>query len=218
MGLLGVVILGALGSGLWQHALEPFFRFILRLASLGFDTYKVDVYKEIARGLHEYASHDILGAITSLWVILLLAMFFGLYELMRFVLARQSKLESDTEKTEKGEAKPETTLPETKAKIRERGERIRSAKKFVYAAGLLVVFLSTMELISFARHTYINSAVTHFRQVLRIASPYLNVSEQAVIVSQFAQVKSKEDYVRIVDRLADTAETHGQNVPLFDPW
>ena len=55
LGLLVVVFLGALGSGLWLHALEPFVRFILRLASLGFDTYKVDVYKEIARGLHEYA-------------------------------------------------------------------------------------------------------------------------------------------------------------------
>lgn len=189
LGLLLVVFLGALGSGLWLHALEPFVRFVLRLASLGFDTYKVDVYKEIARGLHEYASSALFGTITAIWVGLQLGLLLALFALMR-----------------------------SKAKLREREERIRLAKKWFYAYGLLVVFLSTAQLIAVARHTYINSAVTHFRQVLRIASPYLDESEQAVIVSQFAQVKSKEDYVRIVDRLADTAETHRQNVPPFDPW
>ena len=189
LGLLVVVFLGALGSGLWLHALEPFVIFILRLASLGFDTYKVDVYKEIARGLHEYASYALFGTVTAIWVGLQLGLLLALFTLMWF-----------------------------KAKMREREERIRSAKKWVYAYGLLFVFLSTAQLIAVARHTYINSAVTHFRQVLRIASPYLDESEQAVILSQFAQVKSKEDYVRIVDRLADSAETHGQNVPPFDPW
>ena len=189
LGLLVVVFLGALGSGLWLHALEPFVRFILRLASLGFDTYKVDVYKEIARGLHEYASYALFGTVTAIWVGLQLGLLLALFTLMW-----------------------------SKAKMREREERIRSAKKWVYAYGLLFVFLSTAQLIAVARHTYINSAVTHFRQVLRIASPYLDESEQAVILSQFAQVKSKEDYVRIVDRLADSAETHGQNVPPFDPW
>ena len=174
---------------MWLHALEPFVRFILRLASLGFDTYKVDVYKEIARGLHEYASYALFGTVTAIWVGLQLGLLLALFTLMW-----------------------------SKAKMREREERIRSAKKWVYAYGLLFVFLSTAQLIAVARHTYINSAVTHFRQVLRIASPYLDESEQAVILSQFAQVKSKEDYVRIVDRLADSAETHGQNVPPFDPW
>ena len=218
MGLLGVVILGAFGSGLWLHGLEPLLRFILRLASLGFDTYKDDVYKEIARGLHEYASHAVLGVITSIWVGLLLGLVFGLYFTMRFSLALFSKLQSDIEGTEKGLVKPETVLLRVKTMTRDREKLIRSGKKWLYAYGLLVVYFSTMQLIAVARHTYINSAVTHFHQVLRIASPYLDKSEQAVIVSQFAQVKSKEDYARIVDRLADTAKTNGQNIPPFDPW
>ena len=94
----------------------------------------------------------------------------------------------------------------------------RDRKKYFYLLIPAVIILVTLLLLLSAQELYINSAVSHFHRILRIASPYLDDGEEAFILSEFAQIQNKGDYVRIVERLAGTAKAHGQTVPAFDPW
>jgi hypothetical protein len=62
LGLLGTILLGALGSGLWDLALKPGGRWLnevfLTAVTLGSDYLKDQVYAEAARGYHEAAAAD----------------------------------------------------------------------------------------------------------------------------------------------------------------
>jgi hypothetical protein len=65
---------------------------------------------------------------------------------------------------------------------------------------------------------YVNSADVHYHQVLRLASPYLDAHELAEIESDFAELGSREDYVKLLSRLESLCKAHGRRVPQFDPW
>jgi hypothetical protein len=69
-----------------------------------------------------------------------------------------------------------------------------------------------------ARETYVNSADAHYHQVMRVDSPYLDAHEETEIESAFAQIGSRDDYVRLVSQLESQCEAHGQKVPQFNPW
>ena len=88
---------------------------------------------------------------------------------------------------------------------------------FYFQIAVVIMLVATLFLGS-VQELYVNSAVSHFQQVLRVASPYLDEGEEAFILSAFAQIRNKEDYVRIVERLVRTARMNGQEIPTFDPW
>jgi hypothetical protein len=73
LGIAATVVLGALGSGLWQNVLGPSLHFITRwgldLASLGFASYKNSVYQQIAADNPSEVSVLVLGFVTSLFIL-----------------------------------------------------------------------------------------------------------------------------------------------------
>src|SRR5262245_16986182 len=77
--LVGWLVLGALGSGLWQRLGDPIYVSLrdggLNLATLGLTTLKDSLYTSVALGLHERASTQLLGMIMGSGVI---ALFFAL--------------------------------------------------------------------------------------------------------------------------------------------
>jgi hypothetical protein len=72
--------------------------------------------------------------------------------------------------------------------------------------------------VTVARFGYISQATSHYHQVLRLASPYLDAREQAQAESDFAQIGSRDDYVKLLARLESECKAHGRTVPKFDPW
>lgn len=60
MGLTATILLGALGSGLWELALKPLGRWLgkslLTVATLGSNSVRDDIYREAAKGIHEASS------------------------------------------------------------------------------------------------------------------------------------------------------------------
>ena len=69
VGLLGVIVLGAIGSGVWdiigRPSLGSLQRVILTIASLGVKALKDTTYLEIAKGFTEATSTRLLYAYTS---------------------------------------------------------------------------------------------------------------------------------------------------------
>lgn len=60
IGILGTIILGAIGSGLWDLALEPALtwcgRTFFTIATLGLSQLRNEIYIDIAKGFHEALS------------------------------------------------------------------------------------------------------------------------------------------------------------------
>src|ERR1700723_1447649 len=90
--LAGLLLIGALGSGLWDSILKPVFKragyWLLDVASLGLDSYRASIYRQIATGASPLAASAL--ELTTLiyvfvWFVLLAALFFAVWELDRIV-------------------------------------------------------------------------------------------------------------------------------------
>jgi hypothetical protein len=96
LGISGSLLIGALGSGLWNGVFSPIFTFIGRglmsLLTLFYSSERDDVYDRTAVGLHELSSNLMLmifGFLFLLFPIFLYLTFFSIF-------SRQKKYESKT--------------------------------------------------------------------------------------------------------------------------
>ena len=73
LGLLGTILIGAIGSGIWQRLGDPLYIWLrdalLNGATLGIATLKDALYAEVATGLYERPASLLFGAFFLLYFI-----------------------------------------------------------------------------------------------------------------------------------------------------
>lgn len=65
---------------------------------------------------------------------------------------------------------------------------------------------------------YVNRAATHVQQLLAIVDPYIQENERLMYRSQFAQISSREDYVKLTNALTAACQAKSLKVPNFAVW
>jgi hypothetical protein len=229
-GILGAIILGAIGSGVWEsilkHLLTSTRDFFLNIVSLGIKSYKDATYSEIGKGFHEASSLDL----QTLFVFLLIFALFGvvmfLYFSTKHLEERHIKLVREIENDIKEADSPtlsKNSLEDIKKSLKDLQKKANSTsfkgvKIMVYSTAILVIMMSSFLTVDITKVRYVNSAITHFKQLDAIVAPFLKDSERLEIVSSFAQIKSKEDYVAIIQRLETVAQQNGKSIPQFSVW
>ena len=209
LALAGAILLGALGSGLWESLLAPFFIFlrntVLNLASLGIQRLKDVTYSRIAEGISESTAIEIYSIITALTVSFF---FFNIYASWR-LKRRLVKLASE----EASEAGDEENYSREKLK-----KIITKVSLLNYVSILVGVVYGSFFCVSLAERAYANAAVVYFNQLLATDAPKLDPLEQSILKSQFAQIRTKSDYEKLVTKLKDVAVKSGFKVRDFDIW
>jgi len=187
---LGAILVGAVGSGVWESKLGPVLRAIrigiLDLISLTFKNYKDHVYHRI--GLANTSVVDLL----TLGVLC-------------FFIAVVGFMKTEYDLTPESSPQPS---PNKRAFYFWFGYS-------VYFAMVLVVLLGSF---TAAQMSYVESAIVHYNQALRIASPYMDMQQRLQIDADFAQVRNRQDYVTILEKLHKIAQDHGQKITKFDAW
>jgi hypothetical protein len=219
---LGAIFVGAIGSGVWEGLLGPGMRagrnWVLDSVSLLFRNFKNDIYTQIARDHFSAVNIESFFLVLMLYVGMWSAVIFYFTRAFRDLQDRHDILTRRVERDLGVTPDAEMTLEQMGEELKTIGRSIKQAWKYVYILiGLAAIFF-TSHVISIARATYIDLALSNYHQVLTIASPYLNANEQPVIQSEFAQIQNRQEYAEIVGRLAAAAKAHGQSVPNFDPW
>jgi hypothetical protein len=209
--VLGVIVLGALGSGFWEIVLKPAFVHasygLMTLSSLGIESVRTGIYEGIATGSTSRAGVQTLNLVTLLTVALS-ALVFN-YFLIHYVESQRERKRLD------GSAEQRKSPEELIQQLR---KLLKFQRGLLYWLGFWILLMSGMLLVDLSRVFYENAAVVHFQQALKIAAPYLSDTDRATVESRFAQIHSKSEYVAIVDGLARTATEHGQQVPAFNAW
>jgi hypothetical protein len=218
---VGVIVLGALGSGFWEIVLKPALVHasygLMSLSSLGIESVRTGIYERIATGSTARAGLWGLALLTILMVTFFVLMFGALLVLMAKTRQQHDRLEwrAATRDGKTNAAEPHETAEQT---LQAGRRSIKNNRWAAYGVGFMVFLTVGMLLVQLSREIYQTAAVMHFQQALKIASPYLSDTDRAIIESQFAQIHSKSEYVAIVDGLAKTASEHGQQVPTFTAW
>jgi hypothetical protein len=220
-GVLAAIVLGAVGNGFWQYILEPLLtkssRAMLDLATLGVESFKNDLYREIAKGFHEKASNALYVQFNLLFGYLLLVVLMFLPIMIRKLAQR--KAAALMEELWSIEAQVEKKTPS----VDELRETLRNIKPqrflwFVYALFFVVIVAFSAQLVELERDKYVNSAVTHYFQLKRIVSPYIDQKELKVLDSRFAQVQSAKDYIAIISHMSTIAKHSDAMIPEFEVW
>jgi hypothetical protein len=206
-GAAGTVILGLIGSALWEMALKPGMmatrNVLLDLTSLGIKSVQNATYQEVARGLHEHASNQLV----SLLLFFALGMATGAMGYWRGRRSRPSR--------EALEAMTVAELQERQTVLNRKLGRLETMLKFSSVAVLLMVaFLAGNQL----RQSYALSAVGHFNQLSAILAPYIPVEESLLMRSQFSQIDTRADNLSLIGRMESKAKEVHARIPKFHPW
>lgn len=219
--LLGAVAVKILASGLADSIVMPALhtgsRWVLDLASLGLASYKNGVYRRIATDDQTVAAFNgyLIIQVIYAFVVVGYALFsFNLISETRRQVERALKAISNAPPNPEPEISTDALGKKLRGLLKSQG-RLRLA---LYCFSLLMGVALVNDFISVTRLGYVTSADAHYHQVMRLVSPYLDAHEQAEAESDFAQIGSRDDYVRLLSRLEGQCKAHGKTVPKFDPW
>lgn len=176
----GTIILGAIGSGVWEKLVGPLFDGLTELIIDALDfligSYKDSIYREAAFGYREYAANGIyeliIGAMPALYLILLL---------------NHPKMAKRTAVT--GLAKSLRAA-------------LRSAGGF-YVLSVITLFVFSYIVVSVTRLNYTNAVVTFAEGSIDILAPYISEDERRQLLSDFRRVTCKEDYYKYYAKLVE---------------
>ena len=211
--IAGALIIGALGSGLWSVAFQPFFsavgRFILVTFSFGLEIAQVDIYREVATRSKSAPVILVLNviSITVFW-------FLGTQ------FPRKEKLDHEITDEVEGET--------SKLSLKEQKEYLEASKRTLEKnrASLFkfqLVFFSWFSLLAssffyqYIKFSHVASAISHYEQSIAIIRPFIEGSSYIEFESQFARIASPADYITLLDELEAISKQHDLDLPAFKP-
>jgi len=200
-GIIGTIVLGALGSGFWDLALKSSLFFLmsaaLNLSTLGLNSLKDDVYIMVARQDTARASLETLYLVTLLIIGLISA----------FIAYVDGKIAALKRKREPPEMRQESI---------QRAEEtiVRAVRVLAICAGIVIVTL----MFRFIKLSYANAAALYFHQSLTICRPMLTDEQEKMFLARFAAMNSRRDYIDLLSDLEETSKRYGKELPPFRIW
>jgi len=240
--LIAAVLLGAIGSGVWdlilKHSIISGRDLLLNTVSFGMKSIKDYTYTQIARGLHEEASLNVLQYFVSLLMLTVIVLVVyiivqargqakghkSLIQMLDKSIAAFAESEVSIQAKPERVPKPKELSPhESKMKLEALRQSVLTKTSRAFGVVDYIAILSSIVWISFTaadliRFSYVNSAITHFHQLYAVTAPYIDIEKKAEITSSFAQIRNKEDYVGVIDRLEAVGKDKGLQIPSFSPW
>lgn len=241
IGWLLVIILGSFGAALWEVALRPssswLLRKILSAATLGLSRAKNNIYKRIALGQEEQVAKFI--AYYLIIIIscgLLITILFFKYNIINGFMNQHKEIismEKDIEEIINPSIKKELTkaekIKEIKQAALQQRDEIKKLKKdvidieknaniFYIILVIFIIFWTADLWIEYIILIYINSAIRYFNQLFRICAPLIPENDRIKYLSEFARIKSPQEYKNLIENLKKIAKDHEFDVPDFGVW
>lgn len=193
---VGIIILGAIGSGLWAELLSPLWNMltdgIIKLFSLASASFTNMIYFGAAKGFHEVSS---LGTYT-----LLVSITIGLFVYLIIVFR---KLSLERKRTSgKDEKVNEKWLPT-------RGQYLFIASCYCFCI-VILIFNSI-------RLSYINKVTTNSLNSISIVAPHIGIQQTLELRSMFYSIETSDDYNDFYEKLRKLEETFKLKLPVSAP-
>ena len=226
----GPIILGAIGSGVWDVGMKPFGRLLidstLSVVSLGSSSIQNSIYKEAAKGNHEQASMILFDFGIG---IIVLTLVISISKSLTSI-SNLNQLKHDFKVLPPVTLQPvvppsvhtlRQELDTEYAKlIKERDEMAisfdQSSRRLTRLTYMLIIPISFsigMIGILTLRQLASNYAYATFNQSYIICRPYLDQDKAFMLQSEFARIQSREDFLTVLNKLREIAKTNKVTVP-----
>lgn len=183
---LATMFVASLSNGLWDLAVKPMVFWIAAksvwVTSLAYSTAQDSVYVAMAR--------DTIQLLTLRGAVLVHLTFFG--ATLGFVLIKIVLRASEN----------------GNKKVRERVRMATGWSKWPITDTFMLVLI-LVSIASLSREIYSSTTLVSFRQLEAIVAPYQTEQERLMIRSKFARMKTRAEFLSIVEQLRATAEANG---------
>ena len=205
------VILGAIGSGVWEIALRPSFfwciKIIMKVITLGSESAINDFYKGAAIG--QRSELGVVFFFIACWSIVAMH---WLLDKFHFEIIENTALEKLGAEIEG--ANNNNTATELRDKLKKAMEKRRKDKVFFrYFILFMVLFITVFSFIwgilTFSKET----TNSQFEQYIAICRPYLKEKQESLLRSKFSQMEGRKDYEALMLELIDIAEKNKATCP-----
>jgi integral membrane sensor domain MASE1 len=190
VGVIGTIVLGAIGSGLWERVVGPFLDWSAKISvgaiSWIITSYKDSIYLNAAKGFHEAHSLALYVLVLSLLPIFYLM-------LLRRHPAKKADKEQDS--------------------IR---DFVRSKKGywFIYALTFIVI---AQVLFSALRLRHVNETITYSLASFEIIRPYVGEDKYLLYRSRYFSMRSANDFYVLQEEISVIAKTYNLPLPVYEP-
>jgi len=186
LAILGTVILGAIGSGIWARIGEPLANLltssVINGINLFFSSYKDSIYIRASYGFREYSANALLQ-----YFIFILAMIFMLLVVFNPWLTDRYPVGALRNKI---------------------NHFFRSGRGFLLQGVILFTVLFAC-VVMYTRISYVNRVITYAQTSIDRLAPFLTNQEEEELLAEFRSVRSAEDYYKFYDRLLKLYSDHG---------
>jgi hypothetical protein len=189
LGIIATIILGAIGSGLWERMLGPLLDWITH-ATVGMyaslvSSYSDSIYEKAANGFHEENS------------LVLFTIFISFLPMSYYFLLKKHP----TEKNDKSEPI---------------GIFIRSRKGYWLILALTItVTLGTSFTSLKLRH--INETITFSLTSIEIIRPHISEQKYLELRSRYYSMRTTKEFRAIYSEIVSVAKEHSQRLPDYSP-
>jgi hypothetical protein len=189
LGILATIILGAIGSGLWERMLGPFLDWLTRatigLYASAFSTYQDSIYANAAKGFHE--AHSL--AVYTLII--------GILPLLYYILLRRHP----------------TAVRDPNDPVR---ILIRSRKGYLLIM-LLTVAIAFGTIFTSLRIRHINETITFSLASIEIVRPFVGEQRYADLRSRYFAMRTTKDFRGIYEEVMAAAKDNHRQLPDYEP-
>jgi len=209
LSIVGSIVLGALGSGLWSLVETPVgfaLRWFLNIVTFGAGSVRDSIYANASAGLHETGAIQVLLMVSSLMVAVPISgigfatisrrfgPFFRVFSVSEDIPASS---EDDTEYLQ---------------------HRYKQLNKQLKILSLIGILCSSFVVVQVMMLNEENLVATTFNQYLRAVRTYISEQEALSLESQYAQMRTKSDYLAILKQLETVGDVHKIRRPILDTW
>ena len=178
--ILGSMIVGALGSGLWERAGSPMLDWTIEatvsLIDIAFTSYRDSIYRDAALGFYE-------GPSSTLLQLVYIAPVYG-FLIYLFTMLTGSPSPDDPGK-------------------------VRISKLHFWTLNFFAAVALFMMMIAGIRQTYVNGVATFAEKTLDRIAPFIDEQQEEELLSEFRGVTSKAEYKEFRSRLLSICKQNG---------
>lgn len=220
LGFIFLIVSTSVGNFFWEQLGREstlyIFETSLKVLNYVHQELRDSVYLEISKGFHESLSLNLYILINSLLFALIIYSIYTLSLRINNMIDKLSKEKKDTSELSNEELEQKLNdLKKEKTALLQSVVRMKKINNSVLFFGTFILLIAYKPILE---NTYINNAITNYKQSLNIAAPFLTNKELLLIESKFASIQKKQDYVDLIDELKQTVARNNRSLPTFWIW
>lgn len=217
-----VILLGAVGSGVWSLLGEPLIQVTgsnsVRLMGWLSSTYLESIYEDIGKGLQERSASLLYSSFSGIFVGFWLAVPFEIHSRWKRLTTKVSLLKAKIKAVEENDTA--ILLVDEESPVEVIGEALRFARNLKILFWALVVFAPlsiAFQLTGLYRSAYTSTAVVYLERSIEILAPHVGSSEHLRLRAAYRSVASREQFLQLHQQLTNYAKTQNVVLPAFSP-